>query len=115
MKDPCLPQFRMTRNSSEWFCPRAINGPRKNSTVHPRRADMSNPWLKKNPFMSMWLSGANTVMGSARAQVNAAAKREASKASAAAATAAAQQVAEFWSHTLPKPPAAVPRKRRKPR
>ena len=20
---------------------------------------MSNPWLKKNPFMSMWLSGAN--------------------------------------------------------
>jgi len=24
-----------------------------------RRNDMSNPWLKKNPFMSMWLSAAN--------------------------------------------------------
>ncbi len=28
---------------------------------------MKNPWLKKNPFMSMWLSGANTVLNSARA------------------------------------------------
>lgn len=37
---------------------------------------MKNPWLKKNPFMSMWLSGANriagTVRGQARRQVNAA-------------------------------------------
>jgi hypothetical protein len=36
---------------------------------------MSNPWLKKNPFMSLWLSGANKVAGSARAQVAAEAKR----------------------------------------
>ena len=28
---------------------------------------MTNPWLKKNPFMSMWLSGANVVMNTARA------------------------------------------------
>ena len=27
---------------------------------------MFNPWLKKNPFMSMWLSGANAVAGKAR-------------------------------------------------
>jgi len=27
---------------------------------------MSNPWTKKNPFLSMWLSGANSVLGSAR-------------------------------------------------
>jgi hypothetical protein len=27
---------------------------------------MSNPWLKKNPYMSAWLSGANAIAGSAR-------------------------------------------------
>jgi hypothetical protein len=37
---------------------------------------MSNPWLKKNPFMSMWLSAANKIAGSARSQVAAAAKRQ---------------------------------------
>ena len=28
---------------------------------------MRNPWLRKNPWMSMWLSGANVVMNTARA------------------------------------------------
>ena len=37
---------------------------------------MSNPWLKKNPFMSMWLSGANSVAGSARGAFTAEAKRQ---------------------------------------
>ena len=37
---------------------------------------MSNPWLKKNPFMSMWLSGANSVANSARARIAAEAKRQ---------------------------------------
>jgi len=37
---------------------------------------MKNPWTKKNPFMSMWLSGANSAMGSARGHGTAAAKRE---------------------------------------
>ncbi|WP_316157752.1 hypothetical protein [Cupriavidus sp. BIC8F] len=27
---------------------------------------MKNPWLKKNPMLSMWLSGANGVIGAAR-------------------------------------------------
>lgn len=75
---------------------------------------MSNPWLKKNPFMSLWLSGANKVMGSARGQASAAVKREASKVASAASAAAAQQVTEFWASTLTKPTAAA-RKRRKPR
>jgi len=26
---------------------------------------MSNPWLKKNPLMSIWMSGANAVTGAA--------------------------------------------------
>ena len=29
---------------------------------------MKNPWLKKNPLMSMWLSGANAMLGVARSQ-----------------------------------------------
>lgn len=75
---------------------------------------MSNPWLKKNPLMSMWLSGANKVMGSARGQATAAVKREASKAGAAVTAAAVQQITEFWTNTLTKPPVAA-RKRRTPR
>ena len=41
---------------------------------------MTNPWLKKNPFMSMWLSGANSVAGSLRAQAAAQVKRQAASA-----------------------------------
>ncbi|MBV1797478.1 hypothetical protein [Siccirubricoccus sp. G192] len=37
---------------------------------------MKNPWLKKNPLMSMWLSGANAVAGKARSQAAAAAGRQ---------------------------------------
>ena len=37
---------------------------------------MTNPWLKKNPFMSMWLSGAHSVANSARGQIAAEARRQ---------------------------------------
>lgn len=37
---------------------------------------MANPWLKKNPFMSMWLSTANRVAGSLRGQATAQVKRQ---------------------------------------
>lgn len=37
---------------------------------------MNNPWLKKNPFMSMWLSTANRVAGSLRGQATAQVKRQ---------------------------------------
>ncbi|WP_316252024.1 hypothetical protein [Paraburkholderia sp. 31.1] len=43
--------------------------------VRSIEADMKNPWTKKNPFLSMWLSGANTVANSARVRTTAAAKR----------------------------------------
>jgi hypothetical protein len=29
---------------------------------------MRNPWLKKNPLLSMWLSGANAAMGYGRSR-----------------------------------------------
>lgn len=37
---------------------------------------MTNPWLKKNPFMSMWLSTANRVAGTLRGKATAQAKRQ---------------------------------------
>ena len=37
---------------------------------------MKNPWTSKNPFMSLWLSGANKVANAARGQATAAVKRE---------------------------------------
>lgn len=37
---------------------------------------MANPWLKKNPFLSMWLSGANAIFANARGQTAALAKRQ---------------------------------------
>ena len=68
---------------------------------------MANPWLKKNPFMSMWLSGANAVVGSARGHATAAAKRQAT----AAMTKATQDFYDAW--TLGAKPA--PKRRRKKR
>ena len=41
---------------------------------------MPNPWLKKNPFMSMWLSAANRTLGTLRGQASAQAKRQISAA-----------------------------------
>lgn len=37
---------------------------------------MANPWLKKNPFMSMWLSAANRAAGTVRSQATAEVKRQ---------------------------------------
>ena len=67
---------------------------------------MSNPFTKKNPLMSMWLSAANKVAGSARAQASAAAKREVS----ATQTDIQKQMQAFWTGTVPK---VTKRKRRR--
>jgi hypothetical protein len=56
---------------------------------------MSNPWLKKNPFMSMWLSGANSVTTSARGQVAAEVKRQ----STATANKAVRDMFSVWTAT----------------
>ena len=37
---------------------------------------MANPWTKKNPFMSMWLSGANAAASRVRGYAAAEAKRQ---------------------------------------
>ena len=62
---------------------------------------MSNPWTKKNPLMSMWLSAANRAAGSARGQATSAVKRQAT----ATQTSAINQMLDFWSGKPAKKPA----------
>ena len=66
---------------------------------------MSNPWLKKNPFMSMWLSGANSVANTARMRITAEVKRQ----SSAAVTKATREM--FADRPASAAPAARKRKR----
>lgn len=49
---------------------------------------MINPWMKKNPFMSMWFSGANSVAAAAQNQMRAHGTR---------------MVADFWRTALKTP------------
>jgi hypothetical protein len=60
---------------------------------------MSNPWIRKNPFMSMWLSAANRTAGTARGQATAAAKRQIATAQADA----LKQIVDFWTFQPTKP------------
>lgn len=68
---------------------------------------MSNPWLKKNPFMSMWLSGLNSVANSARSKIAADAKRQ----STTAINKATSDVFSSWAGTMTA--VSVPKKRKK--
>ncbi|MEO5697604.1 MAG: hypothetical protein ABIQ60_10785 [Burkholderiaceae bacterium] len=68
---------------------------------------MSNPWLKKNPFMSMWLSGANSVANSARGRVTAEAKRQ----STAAVNQATSDMVTLWTDAMTG--SSAPKRRRK--
>ena len=60
----------------------------------------------KNPFMSMFLSGANKVAGSARAQATAAVKRESAKNT--------KQMTKAWTDAM-FPLAAAPAKKKSTR
>jgi hypothetical protein len=57
---------------------------------------MSNPWLKENPFMSMWLSSANSLANTARANLARHVKRQ----SSAAMNKASRDVISFWTGAL---------------
>jgi hypothetical protein len=69
-------------------------------------ADVANPWTKKNPVLSMWLSGANAVAGRARGAGSAEAKRQQAS--------LAKQAASFWSGAwlTDARPKAKPKRRR---
>jgi hypothetical protein len=69
---------------------------------------MTNPWLKKNPFMGMWLSAFNRAANTARGHATSQTKRQAT----AAATQARKSFVDAWLGVSPKP---KPRKRKKSR
>ena len=56
---------------------------------------MANPWLKKNPFMSMWLTTANRAASGARQQAVRAARLQV----AAAQTEVLRQMVDLWAGT----------------
>jgi hypothetical protein len=72
------------------------SGPHTELSRQPKRPrhgchkgnSMSNPWLKSNPFMSMWLSGAKSVAGCARGRISAEAKRQSTE---------VERLAHAWS------------------
>jgi hypothetical protein len=61
---------------------------------------MSNPFTKKNPFLSLWLSGANKVAGTGRGLWQAAARKQ----QAAAIREAGKMTTSFWTGALKTPP-----------
>ena len=73
---------------------------------------MKNPWIKKNPFMSMWLSGVHRAIGASRGQIAGSIQREARKSAGANAEALTGQVLEFWGRAIGGPAPRRGRKRR---
>jgi hypothetical protein len=69
---------------------------------------MKNPWMKKNPLLSMWLSSANAALGWSRGRATAEAHRQ----MAAITSQATQQMIRFWTAALQSPPPRSKRKRR---
>lgn len=57
-----------------------------------------SPFGKKNPFLSLWLSGANAMLGSYNNQVRASLRRQAS----AATSDSTKQWLALWGLTPPK-------------
>jgi hypothetical protein len=57
---------------------------------------MTNPWMKKNPWLSMWMSGANAVLGSARGRATAEARRQAT----AMTNNAVAEATRFWTSVM---------------
>jgi hypothetical protein len=72
---------------------------------------MSNPWLKKNPFLSMWLSSANRVAGSMRGRVAGEVKRQSAQATRQAST----DWIKLWTGAGTSALSAPPAKRKKSR
>ncbi len=73
---------------------------------------MSNPWLKKNPFLSLWLSGANAIAGAARGRATAEVNRQTKAASSAAVKAFVDATLTPAKPAKPTRRAAKTRKRR---
>lgn len=66
---------------------------------------MANPWTKKNPFMSMWLSGANSMAGRTRSAGAAEISRQQTR--------LVNQATRFWTDAWFGTAAAKPKTKRK--
>ena len=69
---------------------------------------MKNPWLKKNPFLSMWLSGTNAAASHVRSKAAA----EASRQTKLIAEQGAREVMKFWTSVW-QPPAGTSKRRKR--
>jgi hypothetical protein len=69
---------------------------------------MSNPWLKKNPFMSAWLSAFNSAAGAMRGHAIGQAKRQAKTAT----TNATKTIFDAWLGSTTPVPTKKKRRRR---
>ncbi|WP_077000951.1 hypothetical protein [Variovorax sp. KK3] len=65
---------------------------------------MHNPWLQKNPWLSMWMSAANSMVGASRGLATAEIRRQMKIAQADM----ERQIVDFWTM---KPLWPSPRKR----
>ena len=72
---------------------------------------MPNPWLKKNPFLSLWLSGFNAAAGAGRARAAAEAHRQSSMAM----TQMTRDIVKFWIGGFAAPPAKTPKRKQRTR
>lgn len=69
---------------------------------------MKNPWTQKNPWMSMWLSGANAAAGAARGHATAQARRQVDGLMAQG----VNNMLDFWRGGLFSPPVPAAKKTR---
>lgn len=68
---------------------------------------MANPWTKKNPFLSLWMSGANAVAGRARSAGAAEISRQQTELTKAA--------TRYWTDAWFGTPKSQPKSKRKSR
>lgn len=73
---------------------------------------MKNPWTRKNPFLSMWLSGANAVAGRTAGSARGRAIAEGRRQATIVAKKSVKQITDFWTGGLA-PPAPKKRKKRR--
>jgi hypothetical protein len=80
----------------------AQRGCTESNTVFEGNKRMANPWLKKNPLMSMWLSSANAAAGRARSIASAETSKQQAELT--------KQTVRFWTRAWQS--AAKPRRHR---
>lgn len=66
------------------------------SLLVPTMSDLTSLWTKKNPFLSLWLSGANAALGATRGLAMAESQRIAQTMM----TKSMEQMTDFWAAAM---------------